>query len=66
MEISQNEWTRALEAIRAACISAAQQSYQQASASGLCAEGAFEAAIGAMQTLDLIAIIGTMERHAPK
>lgn len=41
------------EAVRAACIQAAVDGYESASMSGLCAEGAFEAAISAIRMLDL-------------
>lgn len=43
--------------VRQACILAARESFKEASMSGLCAEGAIEAAIGAMQSLDLESII---------
>lgn len=41
------------EAIRAACLSAAIASYEDAGLQGLCPEGRWEAAIGAIQALDL-------------
>ncbi|MDH3414001.1 MAG: acetyltransferase [Gammaproteobacteria bacterium] len=41
------------EAVRAACIRAALDGYDNASISGLCAENAFEAAIGAIRMLHL-------------
>lgn len=41
------------EAIRAACIQAAQQGYEQAAADGLCDEGALEVALEAIRSLDL-------------
>ena len=41
------------EAVRAACIEAAVNGYENAAMSGLCAEGAFEAAVSAMRMLDL-------------
>ena len=41
------------EAVRAACIQAAVDGYENASISGLCGEGAFEAAISAIRMLDL-------------
>ena len=46
-----------IERVRAACIQAAMESYEDASAAGLCAQGAWEAAIGAMQSLDLEELI---------
>lgn len=45
------------EKVRAACIEAAREGFQDASMSGLCQEGAIEAAIGSMQSLDLEHII---------
>lgn len=44
------------ETVRAACIQAAVEGYENASISGLCAEGAFEAAISAIRMLDLRAL----------
>ena len=41
------------ETVRAACIRAAIEGYENASISGLCGEGAFEAAISAIRMLDL-------------
>ncbi len=45
------------EAVRAACLDAAIKSYEQAAISGLCGEGAWEAARGAIRTLDLERLI---------
>jgi hypothetical protein len=44
------------EAVRAACIEAALAAYEDAGISGLCAEGRWEAAISALQSLDLKAL----------
>ncbi len=44
------------EKIRAACIQAALDGYENAAISGLCAEGAFEAAISAIRMLDIDAV----------
>ncbi len=41
------------EKIRAACIEAAKEGFMDASMSGLCTEGAMEAAISSIQSLDL-------------
>lgn len=41
------------EIIRAACIEAAKEGFMDASMSGLCTEGAMEAAISSIQSLDL-------------
>ena len=43
----------AAEEVRRLCIARARAAYFEAAASGLCGEGAMEAAVGAMQTLDL-------------
>lgn len=45
------------EAVRMACIQAMRRGYEDAATSGLCAEGALEAAIGAVQQLDLEALL---------
>ncbi len=44
-------------AVQQACIGAARQAFADAAQSGLCGEGALEAAVGAMQTLDLAAVV---------
>lgn len=41
------------ELVRQACIQAAREGFTEASMSGLCTEGAMEAAVGAIQSLDL-------------
>lgn len=41
------------ENVRKACIEAALAAYEDAGISGLCAEGRWEAAVSAMQSLDL-------------
>lgn len=56
-ESATEESRRIAEAVRRACIEAARQGYAQAAASGLCEDGAIEAAIGAMQMLDLNEVI---------
>lgn len=45
------------EKIRTKCIEAAKEGFRDASMSGLCADGAMEAAISAMQSLDLDQLI---------
>ena len=45
------------EHVRAACIEAALQAYEDAGLQGLCAEGRWEVAVGAMRTLDLQALV---------
>lgn len=44
---------RLVERTRQACLDAARLGYQDASLSGLCAEGALEAALSAIEMLDL-------------
>ena len=44
-------------AVRAACIQAALDGYEQAQIAGLCQEGAWECAVDAMRKLDLEAIL---------
>jgi hypothetical protein len=43
--------------VKDACIQAAKEGFQDASMSGLCNEGAMEAAVSAIQRLDLKTII---------
>lgn len=45
------------EAVRAACVEAARQAYEDAGLQGLCAEGRWECAIEAMRGLDLAALL---------
>jgi len=46
--------------VRAACIVAALDGYEMAAISGLCPEGAWEAAVSAMQRLDLTPLLDQM------
>jgi hypothetical protein len=41
------------EAVRAACVAAAQRAYEEGGMRGLCAEGRWELAVDAMRALDL-------------
>lgn len=45
------------EAVRAACIKAALEAYEEGGVLGLCAEGRWEYAISALQQLDLNAVL---------
>ena len=45
------------QTVRQACIQAAKEGFQDASMRGLCTEGAIEAAIGAIQLLDVEQIV---------
>ncbi len=45
------------EAVRRACIEVALEAYEDAQVRGLCREGAWEVAIGAVRTLDVATVI---------
>jgi hypothetical protein len=49
------------EAVRAACIQAAVTAYEEAGIQGLCEEGRWEAAVGALKSIDLYALIQELE-----
>ncbi len=51
------------ESVRKACVEAAREGFMDASMSGLCAEGAMEAATSAIQKLDIEKIV---EQHHRK
>jgi len=51
--MNENEKYQLAEKIKEACIDAAKEGFQDASMSGLCTEGAMEAAISAIQNLKL-------------
>jgi hypothetical protein len=53
MDDDSRKAAQAAEAARRACIAAALAAYEDAGVLGLCAEGRWEAAISAMQSLDL-------------
>jgi hypothetical protein len=55
---------RLAEAVRAACLKAAQDAYESAAVSGLCEEGAIEVALGAITTIDLDALIARLSPGA--
>jgi hypothetical protein len=48
---------RLAEAVRRACIEAALAAYEDAGVQGLCAEGRWEVAVGAMQSLDVAPLV---------
>jgi hypothetical protein len=54
---SPTELQQLAEAVRRACIDAALAAYEDSGVSGLCAEGRWEAAVGAMQSLDVQALL---------
>ncbi len=51
---------RVAEAVRAACIAAAERAYEEGGVSGLCAEGRWELAVQAMYELDLDGATSTL------
>lgn len=53
----QDSKRRVAEAVREACLKAAQEAYENAGISGLCEEGRWECAMGAVRTLDVAAVI---------
>ncbi|MDS4028162.1 MAG: acetyltransferase [Candidatus Contendobacter sp.] len=56
------------ETVRAACIQAALEAYEEGGVRGLCAEGRWEYAISAMRQLDLAAILNapsTLDPNSP-
>jgi len=59
MTSSMNDSLTIARAVREACVTAAKQAYEQAAMSGLCDEGALEVAIGAIETLDLEALLAS-------
>ena len=55
---TQHDIPYSADMVRKACIRAALEGYEHAAMSGLCHEGAWEAAISAMEMLDLDAVLG--------
>lgn len=53
---------RLADAVRAACLRAALDAFEDASISGLCCTGAWECAVGAVRTLDLQDLLRAFER----
>ena len=51
------EQKRLAEAVRAACLKAARENYEAAAISGLCHEGAMEAALDAISRLDIETLV---------
>jgi len=56
---------RVAEAVRAACIVAAERAYEDGGTSGLCAQGRWELAVGAIRELDLQRILAPSGGDAP-
>ncbi|HET7650305.1 MAG TPA: acetyltransferase [Gammaproteobacteria bacterium] len=57
---------RQLEAVRAACLEAAREGYEQAAMAGLCHEGAMEASLDAIRMVDVKAVLAALEPGSPK
>lgn len=57
MNSSADDLARLAERVRALCIEAAVQAYEDAGVQGLCAEGRWEVAISAMRSVDLAALL---------
>lgn len=57
MDTAGDERLRLARAVRDACIRAAKEGYEQAAISGLCEDGALEAALSAIHMVDLDAIV---------
>ncbi|HET7314617.1 hypothetical protein [Salinisphaera sp.] len=53
------------ERVRAACVEAARAGYRDAAIAGLCAEGALEAGLGAIERIDLALVLGGSREDAP-
>jgi hypothetical protein len=61
-----SEEQRLAEAVRAACIQAALDAYEEGGVLGLCAEGRWEYAISAMRQLDVQAVAAESAEPAVK
>ena len=65
--MTQHEIKRRLaEAVRQACLNAAREGYENAGISGLCEEGRWECAVGAIRALDLDAVITALPEDSDK
>jgi hypothetical protein len=54
------------EAVRAACLAVALESYEDASMRGLCHEGAWECAIGAIRALNVRSLVAPYQENPPQ
>jgi hypothetical protein len=54
------------EAVRAACLQAALAAYENAGIQGLCEAGRWEAAVGALESLDLKQLLRQLEHETRK
>jgi hypothetical protein len=62
----QDERIRIAEAVRAACLQAAQQGYERAAADGLCDEGALEVALEAIRSLHVEGLLRELKSSSSK
>lgn len=60
MSDSHQQHLKLAEEVRKACLEAAREGFREASMSGLCPEGAMEAASGSIQSLNLDTIIARL------
>lgn len=65
-KMEQNSKRRLAEAVRQACLKAAQEAYESAGVSGLCEEGRWECAVEAIRALDLEAVINAVQDDLKK
>ncbi|MDG4595028.1 MAG: acetyltransferase [Candidatus Contendobacter sp.] len=54
------------EDVRAACVKAALEAYEEGGVLGLCAEGRWEYAISTLRQLDVAAVVTTWARRNPE
>jgi hypothetical protein len=52
--------------IRDACLEAALQAYEDAGVQGVCAEGRWEAAVSALRTLDIAALVRQFQQPSAR
>lgn len=64
MDRAGDEQLRLARAVRDACIRAAKEGYEQAAISGLCEDGALEAALSAIHMVDLQAVLREVDDRA--
>ena len=50
--------------VRAACLEAVLQAYEDAGMQGLCAEGRWEAAVGALKTIELAPLLREFKQQS--
>jgi hypothetical protein len=59
----EDQQLRVAEAVRAACLAVMQESYEEGRMRGLCHEGAWEYAMGAVRTLDLRRVLSQLAQE---